>query len=354
MATQDAAQKTEQPTPQRRKKAREEGQLARARDAGGVAATAGVLLVLAVTGPSLGKSLHEFASWCFRHVGSVANVDVRVALQRSVETLGVLALPAAIAAALSAAAVGFGQAGFHPRLQLLVPKWERFNVPVRLKSMFLSPEAFTELMLSLARVGLVGYVAWATIHDTLPMLARLSRAGLLAATGGLWHAIGQLVLRSTLALVALAGADYVLSRLRLDRNLRMTRQEIKEEIKQHEGDPHMRARQRSRAREALRRALRKQVRSSDVVVTNPTHVAVALRYRRGQAAPVLTAKGYDEVAMHIRELARDAGVPIVENRELARDLARRVKVGRPIPADLYSAVAEVLAFVYRLRGQFWA
>src|SRR4051812_42233872 len=129
----------------------------------------------------------------------------------------------------------------------------------------------------------------------------------------------------------------------------MSRQEIKDEMKQAEGDPRIKARQRARARERLKRGLAKQVKSSDVVLANPTHISVALRYRAKDGAPVVTAKGYDEIAMHMRKIAKDAGIPVVENRMLARAIAARVKVGRAIPVDLYAAVAEVLAFVYRLR-----
>ncbi|MBI5537756.1 MAG: EscU/YscU/HrcU family type III secretion system export apparatus switch protein [Deltaproteobacteria bacterium] len=354
MASDDAANKSEKATPQRRKKAREEGQLARARDAGGVAATAGVLLVLAVTGPSFARTLQEFASWCFGRTGDLAHADPRAAVGRMLAVVATLAVPSAVAAAVGSTAIGFAQAGFQPQLDLLAPKWNRMDPLARLKSMMVSPQTLIELALSVARVGVVGYVAYTTVADALPTLSALSRAGLVTATVELWHVVGQLVLRSTIALVVLAAADYLQSWLRLEKQLRMSRQEVKEEMKQQEGDPQIRARQRARARESLKKGLSKQVRASDVIVTNPTHVAVAIRYRRGLAAPVVAAKGYDEMALHIRQIAKEAGVPIVENRLLARELARRVRVGRPVPVDLYAAVAEVLAFVYRLRGQFWA
>jgi flagellar biosynthetic protein FlhB len=354
VASDDSANKNEQPTPERRRKAREEGQLARAKDAGGIAATAGVLLVLAAAGPAFGRSLHEFASWCFGRTGDLAHADPKVALARMLTVLALLTLPAALAAAIASTAVGFAQAGFQPKLELAAPKWARLNPVNRIKQMFGSMETVIELVMTLAKLGVVGYVAYSTVIDALPTLTTLSRAGLLAAMGALWRAIGQLVLRATIALVVLAAADYLQSRLRLEKQLRMSREEIKEEMKQQEGDPQMKGRQRARAREALKRALGKQVKDSDVIVTNPTHVAVALRYRRNNAAPVVTAKGYDEIALTIRKIAKEAGIPIVENRPLARELARRVKVGKAIPMDLFSAVAEVLAFVYRIRGQFWA
>jgi flagellar biosynthetic protein FlhB len=131
----------------------------------------------------------------------------------------------------------------------------------------------------------------------------------------------------------------------------MSRQEIKEEHKRNEGDPRVKMRIRQRARDRIRKAIVKQVKSADVILANPTHVSVALRYRPNEGAPVVVAKGYDDVAMFIREIARKEGIPILESPPLARKLARTVKVGKAIPTELYSAVAEVLAFVYRIRGR---
>jgi flagellar biosynthetic protein FlhB len=129
----------------------------------------------------------------------------------------------------------------------------------------------------------------------------------------------------------------------------MSRQELKDEMKQQEGDQRIKQRQRARAREAARRGIRRAVESADFVIANPTHISVAIRYRVNEGAPVVTAKGYDEVALYIRKLAKDHDIPVIENRPLARALAKRVKPGRPVPVDLYAAVAEILAFVYRLK-----
>jgi flagellar biosynthetic protein FlhB len=185
-------------------------------------------------------------------------------------------------------------------------------------------------------------------------LSRLASASLPAAGNEALTIVGRIALRASLALAALAAADYVMSRHRVEQQLMMSRQEIKDEHKQLEGDPRVKSRLKARARERLKRALVKQVKKSDVVVTNPTHVSVALRYRPREGAPVVTAKGYDEIAVHIRTLAKEHGINIIRSPALARALASRVRVGRTIPVDLYAAVAEVLAFVYRLRGRRWA
>jgi flagellar biosynthetic protein FlhB len=155
----------------------------------------------------------------------------------------------------------------------------------------------------------------------------------------------------TLALGILAAVDYAQSWWKHEKSIKMSRQELKDEMQQQEGSPQVKQRQRARAREMLKRGIHKAVKEATVIVTNPTHVAVALRYHPAEGAPTVVAKGYDEVAQHIKALAKELGVPTVENVPLARGLAEKVRVGRPIPADFYAAVAEVLAFVYRIRGR---
>jgi flagellar biosynthetic protein FlhB len=185
----------------------------------------------------------------------------------------------------------------------------------------------------------------------MPLLVRLSGVSLVSAAAKACETASSVALRACIALAVLAAADYAFSHFRLEKQLMMSRQEIKDEMKQQEGDGRVKHRARARARERMKRGLVKMVKSADVVVANPTHISVALRYRAQDGAPVLVAKGYDEVALYIRQLARENGVPVLENRPLARAIAARVKVGRQIPVDLYAAVAEVLAFVYRLKNK---
>ncbi|MEP7053589.1 MAG: EscU/YscU/HrcU family type III secretion system export apparatus switch protein, partial [Pseudomonadota bacterium] len=156
---------------------------------------------------------------------------------------------------------------------------------------------------------------------------------------------------STMALALIAALDYGWSWWRHEQSIKMSRQELKDEHHQQEGSPQIRQRQRARAREMLRRGLRKGVKEATVIVANPTHVAVALRYKQHEGAPIVTTKGYDEIALQIKKIAKEEGIPIIENRPLARGLAERVRVGRVIPADMYVAVAELLAMVYRLKNR---
>jgi flagellar biosynthetic protein FlhB len=349
VADHDATNKSEKATPEKRKKAREQGQFARGRDAGGIAAGLGVLLAMSALGTAMFDKFRGFAIGCFHEPFDLLHGNPRSAYQRLGGILVFMMFPAALAAAGAAAAVGFAEAGFHPKLSLLEPKWSRLNPMEKLKRMASPRTALAEMALAVARVAVVGWVAYGTLRDALPSLLRLARTGLLGASGELVHTISSLTLRSTAALAVLAGADYVQNKLRLEKELMMSRQEIKEEYKQQEGDPRLKHKMRARAKERLKRGLVKQVKQADVVVANPTHVSAALRYRPEEGAPILAAKGFDDVALYIQKIARENGIPVIESPALARAIVARVRVGKPIPVDLYAAVAQVLAFVYRLK-----
>jgi flagellar biosynthesis protein FlhB len=345
------ADKTEKATPQRRKKAREQGDFPKSRDAGGLAATLAVLLVLGAMGPSAMLQLWAFTIRCFSDPFDLVSRDPSPVVVRATAVLASLAVPSAICAALAGVAVGFAQAGFHPNVDLVMPKPEKLDPFAKIKNMFGFSTALFELVQSLVRVAAVGYIVYWTLKDMLPVLLELMRADVQGAAGVIRSSLATRTMRSTGALALLAVADFAFSKYRWEKRNMMSKQELKDEFKQAEGDQRVKHQQRAAARRRLKRGLVKAVKSADVVVVNPTHVSAALRYKPQEGAPVLTAKGYDEVALHIREIAKEAKIPIIENRVLARAIAARVRVGKAIPVDLYAAVAEVLAFVYRLRAQ---
>ena len=348
MAENDS-ERTEEPTPERRRKAREEGQFPRAKDAGNIAASVLVMLVLAGLGEGMSRELHRFAARCFSEPYELLRGDPAAVFQAVATIVAVIVLPIAAAAALGGLALGVAEAGYHPNIELAAPKWDRLDPLPKLKQMLMLQETAVDIALQLARVVVVGVVAYQSVKDTFPRLMQLNRVDLQTGATELASALLELSLWASLALAALALLDFLKSYRKHEQSIRMSRQELKEEMKQQEGDPRIKHRQRARAREALKRGLAKAVASSDFVVANPTHIAVALRYRVHEGAPMVTAKGYEEVALYIRKLAKDHDIPVIENRPLARALAKRVKPGRPVPIDLYAAVAEILAFVYRLK-----
>lgn len=351
MSDHDESDKTEEPTPDKRNKARDEGQFARAKDTSTMAASLVVLAALVGFGGTMYDQIEQLARYCFSQSHAYVGGDLRVVMTRAVTTLAMIAGPILLLAVIAAVGAGFAESGFHPRLELASPKFERLNPISKLQQMFNPKAAASQTVLSLLRVGVVGYIAYSAVEDSFPLLVSISRAPLVGGVGLMVEVITRVALWSTLGLVVMTAADYGMSWFRTERDLKMSRQELKEEMHQQEGDPKIKARQRARARELSRRNVKKEVATASVIITNPTHIAIAIRYKSEEGAPVVAAKGYDEQAMYIRKLAKEAGIPILENKPLARALAEKVKVGRVIPADLYAAVAEVLAWVYRLKSR---
>lgn len=349
MAGSDDSEKTEDPTPERRRKAREEGQFPRSKDLGAVVATGVILMGLIGFGDDLGAELKSFTDECLRNPSWLIQGDLFALGHRLGMTLAILTLPFAVCAAIAAIGAGLLEAGFQPHIELAAPKWNRLDLFSKLPQLFSPKQVGTNVLLSIGRVGAVGWVAYLVIIAYLPDLMKLSRTPVPGVVAELYHVAINFAIWATFTLLVLSAVDYVVSWFRHEKSIKMSRQEVKDEHHQQEGDPKLRARIRGRAREIANRGLLKLIRESDVVVTNPTHVAVALRYRAMEGAPVINAKGYDDVAQHIKRLAREHGITVVENKPLARALARRGRLGKTIPVELYAAVAEVLAFVYRTR-----
>lgn len=342
-------ERTEDPTPDRRRKARDEGQFPRAKDGGNIVASVLVMLTMAALGKGLIEQLRSFSARCFSEPYELVRGDPLALFQNVAAVGGMLVLPLAAAAALGGLALGIAEAGYHPNMDLAAPKWSRLDPLPKLKQMFMLQETAVDITLQLARVVVVAAVAYSSVESAFPRLMKLSRVDLHSGAAEVVAALFKLALWASLALAALALLDFIKSWRKHEASIRMSRQELKDEMKQQEGDGRIKQRQRARAREQLKRGLAKAIAGSDFVVANPTHICVALRYRVHEGAPMVTAKGYDEVALYIRKLAKERDIPVIENRPLARELAKRVKPGKPVPVDLYAAVAEILAFVYRLK-----
>ncbi len=248
------------------------------------------------------------------------------------------------------AAVGANimQVGLKVTPQAMAFQWSRLN-PISGAKKFFQKRTFFDLLKNVAKVGLISLLAGLVIRSEMTDLNALS---LLPIPGIVDLARGgflklMIVLLSFLALLAVV--DWFFQRHQHAEELKMSRQEVKEEYKEFEGDPQIKARIRAIQIEASRRRMLTDVPRADVVITNPTHFAVALKYEPGKAAPVVLAKGADFLAKKIREVARESRVPVVENKPVARALYAEVEVGHPIPENLYQIVAEILAYVYRLR-----
>lgn len=350
MSEDSDSDKTQEATPERRKQARENGQFPRAKDTGAVAGTVALLIGMAAFGDSLLAHLRDFALRCFRDTSNLTGLGLDVAGREATLTLVGLIAPITATAAVAGVAAGLWEAGFNPHLELAMPKWERLDPTGKLGQLFSPKAAAGNVALALGRVGVVGFVAYLVISRELPKLERLSTARLADAALTAAGVLSKLGLWCTLALAVMTALDYGYSWVKHEKSIMMSLDEVKREHQQQEGDPRLKARRLARARDRLRRGLKKQVLESDVIIANPTHISVALRYKPMQGAPQVMARGYDEVALYMRQIAEEGGVPIVENKPLARALAQ-VRVGKVIPIELYAAVAEVLAFVYRLKNR---
>jgi flagellar biosynthetic protein FlhB len=346
----ETGDRTEAATPKRREEARRQGQVVLSPEVAPVAVLATVLLLASMGAPAL---LHEsrivLRAWLAAVGPTAAHDDSPLPLLvHALRELGSVLAPLLLAIAVVGTGAVLAQIGFDLRPELALPKGER--IAGGLQRVF-SLQGVANLVKAVVKIAVVGAVAWQVVlavgQGAIAAPAMPPADILALATLGL----RKLVLWMLVPLAALGAADWFWQRWRFEQSIKMSRQEVKQEHKESEGDPQIRARFRRAHRELGRRRMLTEVRRADVILTNPTHVAVALRYRAEEgAAPTVLAKGVDEVAQKIKEEARRHGVPIVERRALARALFRQVPIGGEIPATLYKAVAEILAYIYSLRA----
>ncbi len=346
----DKEQRTEEATPRRREKLREEGKVAVSADVGAVAVVLAGSAVLWAMGPwGLGR-LSALAVRALRLRD--AQHPIRILQQLGLSML-LLLLPVLLASAVAASLAGAVQTRGLFRLDLVAPKPERLDPLPRLKRLLPGKESAAEIgKQALKLLGVLSVVGW-VLHAQWPMLLGLAAVDVRLGAAAVAALAGKVLFAGLAAFALSALLDYLHARHRFAVEARMTRKELRDEHKEQEGDPQLKGARRRRARELASRRAVADVRRATVLVTNPTHYAVALRYEpeQGDPAPIVVAKGVDTVALRMRDVARRRGVPVVEHRPLARALHRDGKVGRPIPVDLYAAAAEVVAHVMRLRAE---
>ena len=352
MPEESLQEKTEAATPHRREEARQKGQVARSPELNSFAVVFFGILFLFFAGPAMIRGLLELSQYVFGSLVAAPGNDADAAMY--LRGIGVRVLTILAPLFLAVVTIGIfanaAQVGFRLSPKALEPKFEKFNLTSGLKRLF-SRRSLFELVRDVVKLSMIGTVAYFSVRAEEQHFVALTDtdiAGILSYAGGAVFRVG---LKIVLSLFALALFDYLYQRWDFERSIRMTKHEVKEELKQHEGSPQIRARVRQVQRELARMRMTQEIPTADVVVTNPTRLAVALKYdTETMGAPVVVAKGARLIAQKIRELARAADVPIVENAPLARAIYSSVEVGGQIPAELYRACAEILAYVYRLRG----
>jgi flagellar biosynthetic protein FlhB len=347
-----ARERTEQPTPRRREEARRRGHVARSADLGPAALLLGALGALALWGPTWLEGLRTLLARGLEGSGGPPEADAlperlgRLLLEGARLTAPLVLGPVALSVAAQLV-----QSRFLLSWTALRPDWARVD-PRRGLERWLSRRSAVELGKALARLLVLGALVTAAVRAAWPRLVDLGQAGPRQTLVQLAGLLLDLAGRAAAAWLALAALDYLYQWWEHERSLRMSREEVREELRHTEGEPRLRARLRALHRRVAARRLVAAVRQADVVVRNPEHVAVALAYRTPQMrAPRVVAKGAGALARRILDEARRHAVPVVEHPPLARLLYRLVDVGQEIPASLYRAVAEVLAYIYALRAR---
>lgn len=350
----DGQEKTLDPTPRRREKAREEGQVAVSKDVNGAAQLLMATLAFGFMGTAVFSAMLRavqetidavvFTDGRLPSISSIAANALRITI---IPTGGLCLLLGA-----AAVAAGASQTGLLFSWKALAFKPDRINPIKGLKNLF-GPKALgRKLALPLVKVTAASIVVFLFMLSEMPAIVSLSYGDLSGITALASRDISKLLFVTTAVMMVTAAADFVWTRHQHEEELKMTHEEFKREMIDQEGQPHIKARRRQMHRQLTVNRIIDSVPHADVIVTNPTHLAIALRYKQGEdRAPRVTAKGADALAVHIRRLARKHGVAIIENKPLARTLFRKVKVGQTVPRGLYQAVAEVLAQVFRARSR---
>lgn len=350
MADDDAGEKTEQPTARRRQEARENGQVSRSTDLTSAIALLAGLVLLDVFGPGMRTSLLLLVSEML-DVSDASPDSLRIWIARAAHTAAALLLPFLLLLLIATGVTAWTQTGLLVTTKKLMPKLENISPKKGLKRMF-SMDSLTRTAMGFLKMGLVGLVAYYTVMTRIqPVLgcATVEPLGILSIAADV---LFTLMLRMALVLMILGLIDYFYQRYKMEQQLKMSKQEIKDEMKRMEGDPLLKGRRRQmQARLAMQRVAI-DVPKADVVVTNPTEFSVALKYDEAtMTAPRVVAKGKDLVALRIRQIAHEHGVPVVQRPPLARGIYAGAEVGDQIPPAYYRAVAEVLAYVYQLSGR---
>ena len=352
MSEHSEAERTEEATPRRRDEARKDGQIARSAELTIAASLLGSAVVISMLAPVAGRGLFAIMGHGLSSLGSLSldlNSATALIRETAVHTFTATAglIIAMTAATLVVAAL---QARGTMSAKPITPQFSRIN-PITNAKNLLGMRQIVELLKSLGKLAIVGMAVYGSIKAALPDAIALSQTSQIGFLFVVKRYVVRMLASAGAAYLVLGAADYVWQWWRHEKSLRMTKDEVKQEMKQNDGDPQIKQRRRAVARSYARRQMMKDVPKADVVIVNPTHIAIAIKYDPTIApAPIVLAIGQRKIAERIKAIAAESGVPMVENKPLARALLKTAKVGTLIPYELYMAVAEVLAYVLRTRG----
>ncbi len=354
MAEDDSEQRTEDPSDRKREETIEKGRTAQSKEIG---STAVLLSALAILNAS-GNYMREHVADMMRHsflISTSYHLDITSIQPLMIYYMKALAvilwpLMTGVAVAGVAAAI-FQNGGLIFTVEPLMPKMDKLN-PINGFERFFSPSAIAELLKSLAKIAIVGYICYLVLRNEIESIPLLSDQSVEQIILFVSHVSVKLMFYVLLLMLALSAADYGFQKYTYEQSIKMTKQEVKDERKNTEGDPLTKQRIRTAQYAMSRRRMMQEVPKAEVIITNPTHLAIALAYDRGKmAAPTVVAKGAGHIAEKIKEIARENKIPIVEDKPLARLLFKTLDIGKAIPEELYRTIAEILAYVYKLKGK---
>lgn len=352
-------EKTEQPTSKKLSDARKDGQVAKSKEVANAAGILSMFILIRVYIGSLGTSFlglfeglySQMTSVTTQIDGNVPIASILVIIRQAMLRIILMLLPFFIVAFIVAFVCDVVQVKWRPTAKPLKPKFSKLN-PINGFKRFFSASSLVELIKSLLKLSLVGYMVYSYVKGEVNQIYLLYDISIGQAINLICNVIVDLGIRIAAVYVVIAALDFAYQKWKFKEDMKMTKQEVKDEFKNSEGDPQIKGKQRQRMREASQRRMMQDLPTADVVITNPTHYAVAIRYRRDEdKAPVVIAKGADYMAQKIKEAARENEIYIMEDKPLARMLYANVEIGMQIPPELYEAVANVLAYVYQIQGK---
>ena len=354
-ADSDGGEKTEPATQKKLDDARKEGKVAKSKDLTEGIALVVLFLTLKIFIGYVGERMIGVFDWTLGRMAefvkvnqaSLSTVAITGMLNNAIIEMFMIVWPFFLFGFVITFVVTLYQVGWKISTKTMEPKLSKFNPINGFKRIF-SKDSIFELLKSIVKIGIIVYIVYTNLEEeanNLFILYEITLNQALALVGGIILDVG---LEISIVFVVVGFADYIYQRFKFSEEMKMTKQEVKDEYKNAEGDPQIKGRIRQKMREASQRRMMQDVPKADVVITNPTHFAVALKYdAEVSGAPVVLAKGEDFLAQKIKEIAKENNVPLVENKPLARMLYHNVDIGAEIPPELYQAVAEVLAMVYQ-------
>ena len=343
--------KTEQPTDKKRRDARKKGQVARSQELNAAAVLLMGFFMLRLLWEYIYGNLAEYMTYIYSNLYQSTSTESITQLFIGIMILiAKTSLPVMLAIMFMGLGINLLQVGLVVSTEKLEPKLDNLN-PINGFGRIFSKRSLVELIKSIFKIIIIGFFIWLYVKEQIPYMPYFIYLDLATSLAQIADIIFTLAFQIIGVIIVLAIADYAYQSWQTTQDLMMTKQEVKDEFKQTEGDPQIKGKIRQKQRQMAMMRMMQEVPKADVIVTNPTHLAVALMYKQGMTAPVVLAKGQDVVAERIKAIARENKIPILENKPLARALYEAVQVGDIVPRELYQAVANVLAHVYKLKNK---